>query len=164
MSEAHLYFGFARPFGCLVTLGNGMEPNVSLPPEGTNVINRITGTIGLIEPMWELATLTEQANQMAEPLNEKGTYFRFNIGEEIPEKRWVEKVDPPFFQRWFGGQETKTVEHVTSKNWAKITIGLADYKKMGDFVKLTKKYTESEDTRIAVCAGKIPPKRPNAVA
>jgi hypothetical protein len=141
-----------------------MEPNVSLPPEGTNVFDRIIGTVGLIEPIWELATLTEHANQMAEPLCEKGTYFRFNLGEKIAEKSWIEKVDPPFFQRWFGGGETEIVEHFTPENWAKIAIDLTDYKKMDDLVSLTVKYMESEDSRIGVCAGKIPPKRPTALA
>jgi len=160
MGEARLHFGFARPFGCLVTVGTGMEPNVSLPPEGTNVFNNITGTVEIVKALYELATKGEQANQMAQPLCEEGTYYRFNLGEKIKEKRWVERVDPTAFQRWFGDGETKYVEHFTPENWAKVTIDLADYKKMGEFVKLTEKYIQSEDVKVGVCAGKIPPKRP----
>jgi len=163
MGEARLHFGFARPFGCLVTVGTGMEPNISLPAEGTNVFNNITGTAEIVKAMYQLATTGEHANQQAQPLCEKGTYFRFNLGEKIAEKRWVEKVDPPFYKSWFGLGETKYVDHFTPENWAKVTIDLADYKKMGDLVRLTEKYIQSEDARIGVCAGKIPPKRPATV-
>ncbi|KDR80872.1 hypothetical protein GALMADRAFT_135962 [Galerina marginata CBS 339.88] len=160
MGEARLHFGFARPFGCLVTIGTGMGPNISLPAEGTNVFNNVVGTAGLLVSMWELATKGEHANQMAEPLCEKGTYYRFNVGEKLAEKRWVEKVDPPFYEKWFGA-DTKDVEHFTPENWANVTIDLADYAHMPDLVRLTQKYTESDDARVTQCGERLPPKRPS---
>ncbi|KAF9046654.1 acyl transferase/acyl hydrolase/lysophospholipase [Panaeolus papilionaceus] len=159
MGEARLHFGFARPFGCLVTIGTGMAPNVELPPEGTNVFNSVTSSVGIVKSMWELTTKAEHANQMAKPLCEPGTYYRFNVGEKIAEKRWVEKVDPPLFQRWFSGAQPIEVQRVTAENWANITIDLADYKHMGDFVRITLRYLETEDKRVKECASKLPPKR-----
>jgi hypothetical protein len=159
MGEARLHFGFARPFGCLVTIGTGMEPNVELPPEGTNIFNSITSSAGIVKSMWELNTKGEHANQMARPLCEPGTYYRFNVGEKIPEKRWVEKVDPSLFKRWFSGAQPVEVQRFTPENWAKITIDLADYKRMGDFVRITHRYLEAEDARVVECASKLPPKR-----
>ncbi|KAF8158515.1 acyl transferase/acyl hydrolase/lysophospholipase [Crassisporium funariophilum] len=158
MGEARLHFGFARPIGCLVTVGTGMEPNVSLPPEGTNVFNSVTSTAGILASMWALATKAEHANQMAAPLCEKGTYYRFNLGEKIAEKRWVERVDPPLWQRWFG-TEPHDVEHFTPENWAQVTIDMADYEHMADFVRLTQRYIETEEKDIELSAGKLPPKR-----
>ncbi|KAJ3516977.1 hypothetical protein NLJ89_g797 [Agrocybe chaxingu] len=161
MGEARLHFGFARPFDCLVTIGTGMEPNVSLPPEGTNILNNITGTAGILKSMWELTTKTEHANQMAQPLCEKGTYYRFNVGEKIAEKRWVERVEPTYWQRWFGGETAKDAEKFTPENWAKVTIDMADYARMDDFVRLTQRYVETDDVKekVTVCAAKLPPKR-----
>jgi len=162
MGEARLHFGFARPVGCLVTIGTGMTPNVALPAQGTNPISAATSTIMTLEKMWELATKTEHANKLAQPLCEAGTYYRFNVGEKIPEKRWVEKVEPSLFGQWFGGETPQEIEHFTVENWKKITIDLADYKHMEEFAQLTQRYmqTQEEIKRSGECATKLPPKRP----
>ncbi|PPR04505.1 hypothetical protein CVT24_013111 [Panaeolus cyanescens] len=160
MGEARLHFGFARPFGCLVTIGAGMEPNVELPPEGTNVFNSVTSAAGVVKGMWELNTKGEHANQKAKNLCEPGVYYRFNVGEKIAQKRWVEKVEPSLFQRWFGGaQAAIEVQRVSAENWAKITIDLADYEHMDDFARITLRYLETEEKRVEECAKKLPPKR-----
>ncbi|PPQ86546.1 hypothetical protein CVT25_007204 [Psilocybe cyanescens] len=162
MGEARLHFGFARPFECLVTIGTGMGPNVELPKEGDNVFENIGGTVGIVKSMWELCTKGEHANLMAEPLCEQGTYFRFNVGEKIAEKRWVEKVDPPFYKKWFGKDTPKYINHFTPENWADVTIDMADYARMPDLVRLTQKYVETEDARVSQCSMKVAPKRPVA--
>ncbi|KAF9553084.1 phospholipase [Agrocybe pediades] len=145
MGEARLHYGFARPFGCLVTIGTGMTPNVE-----------IGGLLSTVKGMWELSMKTEHANKMAEPLCEKGTYYRFNVGEKIAEKRWVETVEPGYIARLFGAK-TQYIDHFTPENWVDISIDLADYKHMGDFVRLTKKYiaTDEEQKRVSECAQKL---------
>jgi hypothetical protein len=160
MGEARLYYGFARRFGCLATLGTGMSPNVSLPPEGTNIFENMKDAAGLLKSLLELATVSEQANQMAELLVKSGHYFRFNAGVKVAEKRWVEKVNPTLFERWFGNQVPKEVDHFTPEDWANVTIELDDYKAMGTFVELTKEYLKGEVPRLIECASKLPPKRP----
>jgi len=160
MGEARLHFGFARPLGCLVTIGTGMAPNVALPKEGTNILNSAGSALVTVERMWELTTKGEHANLMAQPLCEKGTYYRFNVGQKIPEKRWVETVNPSLFKKWFGGETPQQIEHFTAENWADIMIDLADYKRMDEFSNLTLKYMETEDNRAKECSGKLPPRRP----
>jgi len=161
MGEARLYYGFARPFGCLVTIGTGMEPNVALFPQGPELASNVVGTAVLLARMAELTTSAERANQMAEPLNAVGTYYRFNVGKKIQEKRWVEKVEPDLFSKWFKGEKPEEIEHFTPENWAKVTIELDDYQHVPDFVRLTEAYlkTEAVATEVTVCAGKLPPKR-----
>ena len=161
MGEARLYYGFARPFGCLVTIGTGMEPNVALAPQGTELASNAVGTAVLLARMAELTTSAERANQMAKPLNEMGTYYRFNVGKKIAEKRWVEKVEPGLFAKWFEGEKPEEIEHFTPENWAKVTIDLDDHQHMPDFVRLTEKYLETDAvaTDVTECARKLPPKR-----
>ena len=132
MAEARLHFGFTRPVGCLVTIGTGMSPNVALPAQGTNPVSAATSTAITLQKMSELATKTENANQMAQPLCETGTYYRFNVGER------------------------------SGDNWKDITIDLADYKHMEEFAQLTQRYmqTQEEIKRSGECATKLPPKKP----
>ena len=161
MGEARLYYGFARPVGCLVTIGTGMLPNVALAPQGTGLASNVVGTAVLLERMVTLTTNGEHANQMAEPLNVAGTYYRFNVGKKIQEKRWVETVEPGLFSKWFKGEKPEEIEHFTPENWAKVTIDMDDYQHMPQFVNLTQDYLKTEEvaTEVAVCAGKLPPKR-----
>ncbi|KAF5360636.1 hypothetical protein D9756_004637 [Leucocoprinus leucothites] len=159
MGEARVYYGFARRLGCLVTLGTGMSPNVSLPPEGNNVFEHIKDSAGVMKSMWELATVSEQANHMAELLVRSGYYYRFNVGVRVAEKRWVEKVNPSLFERWFGDQAPKEVDQYTPEDWANVTIDLDDYKGMGTFVELTKEYLKGEGPRLTECASKLQSER-----
>ncbi|KAF5360891.1 hypothetical protein D9756_004636 [Leucocoprinus leucothites] len=157
MGEARVYYGFARQIECLVTLGTGMSPNVSLPPEGKNLFENIKDCAGVLKSMLELSTVSEQANQMAELLVRSGHYYRFNVGVRISEKRWVEKVNPNLFKKWFGDQVPKEVHQFTPEDWASVTIDLDDYKGMGTFVELTNEYLKGEGPRLTECATKLQP-------
>ena len=161
MGEAHLYYGFARPFGCLVTIGTGMEPNVGLAPQGTALTSNVVGTAELLWRMANLTTSAEAANLMAKPLNEVGKYYRFNVGKEVQEKRWVEKVEPDLFAKWFKGEKPEEIEHFTPENWANVTIALDDSQHMPDFVRLTEEYLTTEEVAkdVTACAEKLLPKR-----
>ncbi|KXN83116.1 Calcium-independent phospholipase A2-gamma [Leucoagaricus sp. SymC.cos] len=158
MGEARLYYGFAREFGFLLTFGTGMSPDVSLPPEGKNIFENIKETAGVMEATWEISSDSEQANQIAAMLVKSGHYYRFNVGERIAEKQWVEKVNPNIFEEWFG-KHAREVDHFTPEDWANVTINLDDYKAMGTFVQLTEEYMKGEIPRLTECATKLPPKR-----
>ncbi|KAJ2921098.1 hypothetical protein H1R20_g15995, partial [Candolleomyces eurysporus] len=159
LGEARVYYGFARPIGCLVTIGTGMNPNVVLPDTSSNALGNLGSTAVLLKRMWELVTLTEHAHQMAQSISEPGSYFRFNIGKKLAEKRWIETVAPSVFDRWFHGAKDQQVERYTPENWAQVTIALDDYKGMADFVTLTLEFMKTEVEKTKNAAGKLPPKR-----
>lgn len=145
MGEARLYYGFAREIGCLVTIGTGMAPNITLSTNGANILKNAVGTAALIKGMSQLATKSEHANQVAKLLVKPGHYFRFNVGVKIAEKRWI-------------GEDPEEAEHFTLENWANTAIDLDDYKGMGTFVQLTTDYLKEQVQRVAECATKLPPK------
>lgn len=158
LGEARVYYGFARPISCLVTIGTGMNPNVVLPNTSSNALGNVGGTLLTLERMWELVTLSEHAHQMAQAISEPGTYYRFNVRKKLAEKRWIESVAPTVFQRWFGSGG-KVEEKYTPENWAKVTIALDDYEGMEDFVKLTIEFMKAEVEKVSKAAGRLPPRR-----
>ncbi|TFK24383.1 phospholipase [Coprinopsis marcescibilis] len=157
--ESRLQFGFARPLGCLVTIGTGMNPNIALPETGSNVLTNAASAVGTVFALVNLITSSEHANQIAQGFVDSEQYFRFNLGKKILERRWVEKVSPGFFGSIFG-EKDKYVEHYTPENWLKIAKALDDYGQMDDLVRMTKVYmdTEPEKGQATKVASKLPPK------
>jgi hypothetical protein len=123
LGESRLFYGFARPIGCLVTLGTGMVPNIAFADEGDGFWSNLSGTAKVCWSMFKLSTTSETANQTAERLVEKDTYYRFNIGKH---KEWIEKVYPAgtslAAKLW-----TKKIEkrHVDETDWNDLKIDLA---------------------------------------
>jgi len=140
IGEARVYYGFARPIGCIVTIGTGMNPNIALPKESTNTFGNLFASAGVAKSMFNLVTLSEHAAQIAAKISEPGTYFRFNVGSKIAERRWVERVVPSLYDKWVKGAKEHDVEHYEPEDWLKITIELDDWAGMKTFVELTLKY------------------------
>jgi hypothetical protein len=159
MGEARLYFGFARPIGCLVTIGTGMNPNVVLPDVSNNPVGNIITTAGTIKSMWELVTTSEHANIMARNLLDSNLYFRFNVGKKLVDQTWIKQVSPTFWERIFGKEEE--AQKYTEENWASLDIALDDYKQMAALVKLTLEFMTipAENDRAKRAADKLPPKK-----
>lgn len=159
MGEARLYYGFARPIGTLVTLGCGMNPNLSLP-QMEHAIDYATKIGSLIGAFIGLATVSEHANIIARSLLEPGIYHRFNLGIKIAEAKWVETVHPSFWD-WMWGARAVDIEHFTPENWVDLGVGLESWKMMVPFAELTDKYMQQQEQadEAQVVADKLPPKR-----
>lgn len=132
MNEALSIYG-SRPFGCLLSIGTGLQPNTAVPTG-----NLITNVIALKDALVNALTSCERAHIQVQPclevLPEPGLdkYCRFNVGTRIADtKPGIENYD-------------KIIE-------------LDDYKKMGEFVTITEKYLTEKAIvdRIARCAMRL---------
>jgi predicted acetyltransferase len=147
MGEARLLYGFARPFGTLITIGTGMAPNLALPVQSDswwakNPLVNAFKTVQVGYEIMQLATSCEPAHLAAADLVDADAYQRFNIGE-----RWVEKIY---------NINGRTFE---AENWKDLDVSLNDYKKMSDIVSLTEEYLIKEKERIDKVTKKLTPPR-----
>lgn len=138
MTEARILYGCARPFGCLVSIGTGMSPNIALPDSDSNPINNAADAIDVAKAVISLATASQQAHLLAQqqfteffphvsPI-EVGAYYRFNAGKKIP----------------------------NTDNWEK-EITLDDYKAMPGLEAMTNDYLKDAATvtMVGQCAARL---------
>jgi hypothetical protein len=131
-----------------------MVPNLSLGEEATGPITALIATSQLVNVLVNLARNAEQTHNVAKLLAAPGTYFRMNVGVKIADSEWLQINNPIFYKKWFGSKSISTARHAT-QNWANLVVALDDYKSMGEFVALTKKYLEGETEAIGQCALRI---------
>jgi hypothetical protein len=132
MGEARVYYGVARPLGCLVTIGTGMIQNIRLPSspnkESWNPFRNIMPALETIESLYETLLASESAHLVAQSLvSDENIYYRFNFG--------VRRGD----------------------NWEDRNITLDDYEHMENFADLTEEYLKDDKTqeRLTQCATRL---------
>lgn len=144
-----------------------MTQDVSLPPDGDNMLSNFTGTAKSLYDMSELALESEQSNRIAGILA-TGRYYRFNIEIKSAEKKVRASSFPsippsppssppslvslfslffsiPLFGKLFGRHSKRQID-------------LDDYKRMDALVQMTKEYIKEEAPRLAECAATLSPK------
>ncbi|KAG6916204.1 hypothetical protein DXG01_007834 [Tephrocybe rancida] len=116
-------FGIARHIECLLSIGTGMQPNVSIKQQPSNPIGAALYTKSLLEASVKVMTDCETTHNLMKGLfyGKDDVYFRFNAGIKVGD------------------------------NWAPM-IELDDYEGMPKLISLTKAYLVGQTSRVEQCA------------
>ncbi|KAG6889009.1 hypothetical protein C0995_004477 [Termitomyces sp. Mi166 len=123
MGEVNAVFGIARHIGCLVSIGTGMQPNITIETQPSDPIEAVDYAKSIIEASIKIMTDCEATDNLMKGLfyGKEDVYYRFNAGEKV------------------------------GNDWAPI-IKLDDYQGIPELVNLTKTYLGGQANRIAKCA------------
>ncbi|KAG6876907.1 hypothetical protein C0993_012163 [Termitomyces sp. T159_Od127] len=123
MGEVNAVFGVARHIRCLLSIGTGMQPHITIHSKPSDPIEVVSYTKSIIKASIKVMTDCEMTHNLMAGLfyGKEDVYYRFNAG--------VKNGD----------------------DWAP-TIDMDDYGKMTELVDLTKIYLGAKARRIAECA------------
>ncbi|KAG6809350.1 hypothetical protein H0H93_015874, partial [Arthromyces matolae] len=116
-------FGIARPIGCLLSIGTGRQPNISISPQPDNPAEAAIYAASIAAASVRLATDSETTNNLMMDLfaGKDDVYYRFNAG--IP----------------------------AGNDWAPLIL-IDDYRGMPKLVAVTQTYLVGQANRVAQCA------------
>ncbi|KAG6844683.1 hypothetical protein H0H87_004658 [Tephrocybe sp. NHM501043] len=116
-------FGIARHIECLLSIGTGMQPNISIKPQPTNPVGSALYVKSILEASVKVMTDCETTHNLMKGLfyGKDDVYFRFNAGVKVGD------------------------------NWAPM-IDLDDYAGMPKLVALTKAYLVGQTIQVGECA------------
>jgi hypothetical protein len=162
LGEAALFFGHACKREAVVTLGTGIFPNIAFEEEGHSLWSNIKGTLMAGWHLMKLATDGERAHHLAKDICSHKTYFRFNMGTKIEEKRWIDQVYPAN-TAWYNVLANKVEKKFfEQENWEKIDIDLDDHDKITQIRDLTTKYLKDTVELTGYCRTAIKANNVNA--
>ncbi|KAG6865002.1 hypothetical protein C0991_005690 [Blastosporella zonata] len=119
-------FGIARHIECFLSIGTGMQPNISINSQPTNPVGTALYMKSLIAASIKIMTDCERTHNLMQGLfyGKEDVYFRFNAGIKVGD------------------------------NWAPL-IELDDYEGMPKMVSLTKAYLVGQTVQIGECANAL---------
>jgi hypothetical protein len=155
-AEAEVVFGPKTPIRCALSIGTGLVPMLDLRGS-TSVWGAISGN--LRDGLLTLVTNTEQHHLLARKLFNscnQGCYFRFNVGEKLTEKDWVDERDGVLCHSLYGPESMEKILP-NLEDWKDALIALDEYKEMDRFARICDAYIRDESLEIPVkrCAERL---------
>ena len=154
-AEAEVVFGPETPIRCALSIGTGLVPMLDLRGS-TSCWGVLTGN--LRSHLLTLVTNTEQHHLLARKLfnsRDRGCYFRFNVGEKLTDKDWLNEHDEALYHSLYGHDSVQKIPNL--KDWKNTLIALDEYKEMGRFARICEDYIRDEPLKIPVerCAERL---------
>jgi hypothetical protein len=154
-AEAEVIFGPETPIRCALSIGTGLVPTLDLRGS-TSVRGVLSGN--LRDDLLTLVTNTEQHHLLARKLfnsRNRGCYFRFNVGEKLTDKDWVDERDGALCRSLYGPDSVQKMSNLD--DWKNALIALDEYKEMDRFARICEAYIQDESLEIALkrCAERL---------
>jgi len=155
-AEAEVEFGRDTPIACTLSIGTGLVPMLDLRDK-TSIRGVLSGSLrsGLLT----LVTNTQQHHLLARKLfnsGNPGCYFRFNVGEKLADKEWVDERGGDFYRSLYGPDSVQKILP-NLDDWKNALIALDNYKEMDKFAGICEEYIQDESLVIPLerCARRL---------